>query len=132
MYAGYIFFCKSESLSQCLRHKRYACTGSDKVKPTEIPEGSVIFLYNNEKQTLLGPFTASGGGSTIEKGAWAEDIDKHSASENVKVEWEELHLLQNAPKQLPFLNDPENCKLSEFQTQRTLDVLKKAPLYVPE
>jgi hypothetical protein len=130
MYAGYVFFCNNESEEQCLRQKKYACIKGSTDAAGSIPEGSTIFLYNGDKQTLLGPFTASEGGMIWEKGAWAEDIDEHSASANVKVGWEELHLLQNAPKQLPFLNDPKTCSLSETQTQRTLDTLKQSPLYV--
>jgi hypothetical protein len=66
----------------------------------------------------------------LDAGAWAEDIDEHSASENVKLEWEELHHLMNAADKLPFLKDPKTCALSTTQTQRALDLLKQAPLYV--
>jgi hypothetical protein len=131
MYAGFVLYCNNESQEQCLKSKNYVCTGKkgsslDKIKPD-----STIFLYNSDNQTLLGPFTSSEEeGTDFEEGAWAVDIDEHSASENVKVEWEELHLLQNAPKLLPFLNDPKTCTLSETQTQRALDMLKTAPLYI--
>jgi hypothetical protein len=54
---------------------------------------------------------------------------RDSASENVKVEWENLHRIENAPQQLPFLNNPKTCALSENQTQRILDLLKQAPRY---
>jgi hypothetical protein len=60
------------------------------------------------------------------------DIDEHSASENVKLEWENLHRLENAPKNLPFLENPKTCELSTTQTQRALDLLKEAPLYIDE
>jgi hypothetical protein len=129
MYTGYVFYCEDEKLQQCLRHKKYACTGKEGVAPREVPDGSTIFLYNSNKKTLLGPFTANQGGATLEKGGWAEDIDEHSASANVKVEWEELHLMENATEQLPFLNNMKSCKLSESQTQRALDLLKKAAFY---
>src|SRR5271157_5939146 len=103
MYAGYVFLCNNESQKQCLRNRKYTCAGGSPVSMDDIQEGSVIFLYNSETQALLGPFTTSEHGTVLEKGAWAEDIDHHSASENVKVEWEELHLLQGATKELPFL-----------------------------
>jgi hypothetical protein len=91
----------------------------------------VIFLYNLDNKSLLGPFTAlSEGGRTVDTGAWTMNIDEHSASENVKVEWEELHKLDDAAEKLPFLNDPKTCALSTTQTQRALDLLKQAPLYV--
>jgi hypothetical protein len=95
--------------------------------------GSIIFLYNVDDKSLLGPFTAlSEGGETVDTGAWAMEIDKHSASENVKLEWEDLHLLENAPEELPFLEMPKSCELTTTQTQRTLDLLKQAPLYIGE
>jgi hypothetical protein len=95
MYTGFVFYCENEKLQQCLRHKKYVCTDKEGVAPREVPDGSTIFLYNSNKKSLLGPFTANQGGATLEKGGWAEDIDEHSASANVKVEWEELHLLEN-------------------------------------
>jgi len=60
------------------------------------------------------------------------EVDEHSASENVKLEWEDLHRLENAPAVLPFLEAPKSCELTTTQTQRTLDELRKAPLYVQE
>jgi hypothetical protein len=99
----------------------------------EIKAGSVIFLYNTDDKSLLGPFTAlSEGVGAVDAGAWAMDIDEHSASENVKVEWEKLHRLINAPEELPFLNDSKTCALSTTQTQRILDLLKKSPLHAQE
>jgi hypothetical protein len=133
MYAGYVLFCDNQSQEQCLKQKNYACTGAKAVPLHSIKIGSIIFLYDGNAQTLLGPFTSeSEGAGALQEGAWAADIDEHSASENVKVGWEELHLLQNAPKQLTFLNNPATCSLSETQTQRALDLLKQAPLYVDE
>jgi hypothetical protein len=58
------------------------------------------------------------------------EVDEHSASENVKLEWEELHRLENASAQLPFLEAPKTCELSTTQTQRILDLLKQAPVYI--
>ena len=68
----------------------------------------------------------------MDTGAWAMDINEHSASENVKVEWETLNRLENAPEKLPFLNDPKTCALSTTQTQRILDLLKKSPFHAQE
>jgi len=61
---------------------------------------------------------------------WKMDIDDHSASQNVKLEWEELHTLVNAAEKLPFLKEPKACALTTTQTQRALDLLKQAPLYL--
>jgi hypothetical protein len=130
MYAGYVLFCNSASQEQCLRLKLYTCADRITTPMNKVKKGSVIFLYNTETKILLGPFTAaSEGGRTLESGAWAVDIDEHSASENVKVEWEELHQIENAPEKLPFLNNSKTCVLSETQTQRALDILKQAPVY---
>jgi hypothetical protein len=105
-----------------------------KTAPTvKVKVGALIFLYNPDDKSLLGPFTAlSEGGETVDAGAWAMKIDEHSASENVKLEWEDLHRLENAPKTLPFLKTPKTCELSTVQIQRALDLLKQAPLYIDE
>jgi len=131
MYDGYIFFCNKTSQQQCLSNKRY--TGSDgKTKPSEeqIKIGSIVFLYNIDDKSLLGPFTALPEGDELDAGAWAMDVDVHIPSEDLKVTWEDLHLIQNASEKLPFLNDPKTCKLTSLQTQRTLDVLKQGELYL--
>jgi len=131
MYSGFVLFCTKASQEQCLRRKTYTCTDKKTLPATQIKAGSVIFLYNVDDKSLLGPFTAlSEGGGTVDTGAWAMDIDEHSASANVKVEWQELRRLENAEAQLPFLSDPKKCALSPTQTQRVLDLLRQAPLYV--
>ena len=133
MYSGYVLLCTNASQEQCLRRKLYTCTDKKDMPKEEIKAGSVIFLYNIDDKSLLGPFTAlSEGAGTVDTGAWAMDIDEHSASENVKVEWETLNRLENAPEKLPFLNDPKTCALSTTQTQRILDLLKKSPFHVQE
>jgi hypothetical protein len=131
MYAGYVFVCNNASQEQCLNRKLYTCTDKENAPQEKIKRGATIFLYNIDTRALLGPFTAlSEGGEELEEGSWAIDIDEHSFSENVKVGWEKLHLLQNAAEVLPFLKDPKTCSLSETDTQRALDLLKEAPLYV--
>jgi len=131
MYDGYIFFCNKTSQQQCLSNKRYTCADG-KTKPSEeqIKIGSIVFLYNIDDKSLLGPFTALPEGDELDAGAWAMDVDVHIPSEDLKVTWEDLHLIQNAPEKLPFLNDPKTCKLTSLQTQRTLDVLKQGELYL--
>lgn len=131
MYSGYVLLCNNITQAQCLRKKEYTCSDRATSPLAGTKVGTIIFLYNTEDKTLLGPFTAlSEGGKTVDAGAWAMEIDEHSASENVKLEWENLHLLENAPAELPFLNSPEKCGLSTTQTQRLLDLLKQAPLYL--
>jgi hypothetical protein len=130
MYDGYIFFCNKTSQQQCLTNKRYTCADGQ-TKPTEeIKAGSIIFLYNVDDKSLLGPFTAMREGDELDAGAWAMDVDTHIPSEDLKINWEELHVIQNAPENLPFLKDPKTCKLTTLQTQRALDMLKKGELYL--
>jgi hypothetical protein len=133
MYSGYVLFCNQTEQEQCLRRKQYTCAGKRPAPIAKIKVGSIIFLYNVDDRSLLGPFTAlSEGGGTVDTGAWAMNINEHSASENVKLEWEDLHRIENAPAKLPFLETPKTCELSTTQTQRALDSLKQAPLYIQE
>ncbi|MGE5533273.1 MAG: hypothetical protein ACM3UN_02860 [Bacillota bacterium] len=133
MYDGYVFFCTKTSQQQCLSNKRYTCS-DQKTKPDleEIKAGSIIFLYNVDDESLLGPFTAMREEDELDAGAWAMDVDTHIPSEDIKVAWEDLHIIQNAPKDLPFLKDPKTCKLTSTQTQRALDLLKNGELYLYE
>ena len=125
MYDGYVFFCNKSSLQQCLSNKRYTCV-DEKTKPAdeEIKVGSIIFLYNLDDKSLMGPFTALAEGDELDAGAWAMDVDTHIPSEDLKVAWEELHIIQNAPESLPFLKEPKSCRLTSLETQRTLDTSK--------
>jgi hypothetical protein len=132
MYDGYVFFCEKSSLQQCISNKRYTCVG-EKAKPEELKSGSVIFLYNADDKSLLGPFTTLEEGDELDAGTWVENVEEqHMPYESVKITWEDLHTIQNAPEKLPFLNDPKTCKLTTTQTQRILDLLKDGQLYVYE
>ena len=131
MYEGYVFLCTKTSRQQCLSTKRYACTDKQ-TKPLEpIKEGSVIFLYITDDKSLLGPFTAlTEGAEMLDAGAWAMDVETHIPSEDIKVTWEDLHIIQNAPEKLPFLAEPKTCRVSSTQTQRILDLLRQGELYL--
>jgi len=95
-----------------------------------IKQGSILFVYDPDAKSLLGPFTAAEeGASRIETGAWSTKIDDHSASANVKLEWEDLHLIENVDKSLPFLNSLQTCALNTLQVQEVMDALKDAPIY---
>lgn len=134
MYDGYIFYCTKETQQQCLSNKRYTCS-DQQTKPSEqIKEGSIIFLFNTDDKSLLGPFTAlTEGGDQLDAGTWAMDVETHIPSEDIKVTWENLHLLKDATKKIAFLNEPpKTCKLSDTQTQRILDLLKEGELYINE
>jgi hypothetical protein len=131
MYDGFVFFCTKTSQQECLSNKRYTCS-DQKTKPDmeNIKAGSIIFLFNIDDKSLLGPFTAMREEDELDAGAWAMDVDTHIPSEDIKVAWEDLHVIQNAPDELPFLKDPKTCKLTSMQTQRALDLLKKGELYL--
>ena len=131
MYDGYVFFCNKTSQQQCLSNKSYSCA-DQKTKPPEekIKVGSIIFLYNVDDKTLLGPFTALAEPDAFDAGAWAMNVDEHIPSEDIKVTWEDLHIIRNAQEKLPFLTYPKTCKLSFTQTQRVLDLLKQGELYL--
>jgi len=129
MYDGYLFFCNDTSQKQCLSKKRYSCMG-EQAKPAEVKEGSLIFLYNPDVKSLLGPFTTLSEGDELDAGAWIEQVDEHIPSEDIKVTWEDLHIIDNAPDKLPFIKDLKTCKLTTLQTQRILDLLKEGRLYL--
>ena len=131
MYSGIVLFCNKTSQQQCLSRKLYTCA-DQKTKPTtKIKAGTIVFLYNLDDKSLLGPFTAlEEGGDALDSGAWAMEIDEHIPSEDVKVTWEELHIIDNAPDQLPFLKDPKTCAITALQTQRILDLLRQGKPYI--
>jgi len=103
-----------------------------KTSPADLKAGSLIFLYNPDVKTLLGPFTTMREGDELDAGAWVEQVDEHIPSEDLKVTWEDLHIIHDAPEKLAFLKDLKTCKLTTLQTQRTLDLLKDGPLYINE
>ncbi len=108
----------------------FTCADEKTNEVNAIPKGSVLFMYNTDTKSLIGPFTAaSEGASRIETGTWTSEIDEHSASANVKLEWEDLHIINNADQRFPFLIKPEKCKLPQLRIQTLLDALKEAPLY---
>jgi hypothetical protein len=128
MYTGYIFVCNSTSFKNCLKNKRYACSGEQVNAAEEIETGAVVFLHILESDKLIGPFTVADEKRTnLQPGTWTSSIDQSSFSGNIKVEWEELHQLENVQEKFPSLNNLSTCTLSQFQTQELLDALKKAP-----
>jgi Development and cell death domain len=129
MQTGYVFLCSNASMTECMRNKRFSCSSKQVKVAQELEIDTVIFLLNNETNTLLGPFTVVQGPEDLEKGTWYSSVDEHSFSENIKVEWESLHELKNATDKIPFLKDTKDCSLSDLQTQELLSILKDAPLY---
>ncbi len=130
MYSGYVLFCGKTTFGQCLSKRLYTCADSHKDEVARIKRGSVLFIYNPETKALVGPFTAASEGATrIETGAWTSKIDEHSASENIKLEWEDLHIIDNAAQRFSFLDHPEKCELSTLTVQTLLDALMEAPVF---
>ena len=125
MNQGYVFPCEAESLKSCLRSRLFTCSGET---ANEIGPGYLVFFFNANSDTLVGPFTASGSSRTgPQPGAWTEVIDQHSFSGNFRVEWEELHEMKGAKRKFPFLKDLHACKLSSLQVEDMIEALKKAP-----
>jgi hypothetical protein len=128
MQTGYVFLCSNASMTECMRNKRFSCSGKQVKVAQELKVDTVIFFLNDETKTLLGPFTVVQGSEALEKGTWYSSVDEHSFSENIKVKWERLHELEKATDKIPFLKDKKECALSALQTQELLSELGKAPL----
>jgi hypothetical protein len=128
MYVGYIFVCDSASLKNCVKSRRYACSGEQVSVAEDIETDAVVFLHDPEVNTLVGPFTVVDEKRTdLQPGTWTSSIDRSSLSGNIKVEWEELHELKNAQDKFAFLKNLNTCTLSQSQIQEMLDALKEAP-----
>jgi hypothetical protein len=128
MYVGYVFVCNSSSFKDCIKEKRYTCASEQVDVAKEIETDAVIFLYVSESNKLIGPFTVADEKRTnLQPGTWTSSIERNSLSGNIKVEWEDLHELENAQEKLAFLEDSKTCTLSQSQIQEMLDALKEAP-----
>jgi hypothetical protein len=130
MNSGYVLFCGKTAFAQCLSRKLFTCAGeaAEDIKP--IRKGSVLFIYNTDTKNLVGPFTAaSEGAQRIETGAWTSKIDDSSVTGSIRLEWEDLHVIENAAERFPFLGDSRECGLSPLKTQNLLDALKEAPTF---
>jgi hypothetical protein len=131
MYDGYVLYCTTASLQQCISAKKYSCAAKEAAKIEEMKVGSIVFVYNSDDKSLLGPFSVLPEGDELDAGAWSMSIDENiEPYADVNVTWEELHILEDAPSQMPFLKDFKTCKLTTTQTQRALDLLKQGPLYL--
>jgi hypothetical protein len=58
MYFGYILFCSNATQQQCLSNRKFTCADQQKAPTDKIIEGTVLFLFNTDDKSLLGPFTA--------------------------------------------------------------------------
>ncbi len=130
MYDGYVFYCNGSTQRQCISNRKFSCQESQ-IKPAEpVKEGSVVFLFNPDEKTLLGPFTALTEGATeLDKGTWAMRVDENIPSEDLKVTWEQLHILHDAAEKLPMLATLKACRLTSLETQNVLDTLAQGEIY---
>jgi hypothetical protein len=130
MYSGYVLFCNKMTLGQCVSKRQFTFSDNHQGEVEAIKQGSILFMYNPEAKSLIGPFSAAEeGAARIETGAWSTKIDEHSASANVKLEWEDLHIIENVDEKLPFISKLETCALSTLQVQQVMDALKEASSY---
>jgi Development and cell death domain len=132
MQTGYVFLCNRAVMSECARNRRLSCSGKQTKVAQELKPNTIIFLFNDATGTLLGPFTVAPGPEDLVKGAWYSSVNRESFSGNIRIDWEELHELKNAPEKIPLLRNTNECALSVLQTQELLTELKKAPSYSDE
>ena len=124
-----MFLCDASSVKDCVRRRSFTCTGEKVQIVSEMDVGSIVFLLNMDSNTLVGPFTATGSSEAgMKPGTWKE-VTETQTNAGIRVEWEDLHELQNAMDKFPFLKDINVCKLSHFQTQDLLNALEDAPLF---
>lgn len=110
-----------------MKTKTFTCEGETADAAREVELGSLVFLYNPESDTLVGPFTIAGPSeSDIEPGAWVDRVDEKSMSYNIRVNWEQLRELNDARERLPILKDQRVCRLPHLKTLDFLDALKQA------
>ena len=78
---------------------------------------------------MLRSFTAlEEGGEALDSDAWAMDVYEHIPSEDIKVNWQVLHVIDEAPDQLPFLKYIKTCAITSTQTQRISFAWKRETL----
>ncbi|HVP41123.1 MAG TPA: hypothetical protein VMS95_04135 [Candidatus Krumholzibacteriaceae bacterium] len=129
-YSGYLFICNTTAIKDCVKNKTFSCPIDAAKISQKIGIGSVLFLYNPDSQTVVGPFTVATSKMKLEPGAWITDTE-HDFPKKFGVEWEEVHEIKNATKEFPFLAEGKSCALTELQTQGLFHVLMSAPLFKP-
>ena len=73
-----------------LSKKRYTCADKESKLVDELKTGTVVFLYNTDNKSLLGPFTTLSKGDELDAGTWVMEVDENNMPyEDVKVTWED-------------------------------------------
>jgi hypothetical protein len=71
MNNGYVLFCGQIAFERCISKRLYSCSDSHKDEVSKMKPGSILFIYNNQTDSLVGPFTAAEEGATrVETGTW--------------------------------------------------------------
>jgi hypothetical protein len=114
--AGYLFLCNNGTQTECLESKLFGLPHKYLGWVLEITKGTPLFLYNLSSNTLFGTFKASSqGGYNINPRAW-KNMRPLEFPAQIMVDYETVHRLDNATKQLGFLRK-NICKLSLEQTK---------------
>jgi len=131
MDPGYLFVCSNLTQKECFQRKLFGLSNKQLESVQKIKKGNTLFLYNINSKTLIGPFiAASDGGVNIETEAWI-NTNPSGYPAQVRVEWNELNEIKNAPSAFSFLTELQLCQLSLEQTQILLNALKQAPVFMP-
>jgi len=130
MYVGYVFICDADAVKDCMKRRLFTCSGENVQVVGKMETGSVVFLLNLASNMLVGPFTAAGS-TGLKPGSWRETTDTRTNA-GIRVEWEDLHELNDVQNKFPFLKDLNVCKLTHFQTQDLLNALEEAPRFSVE
>ena len=99
-----------ESQQQCLTSKHYTCADKQSSILEEIKAGSVVFLYNTDDKTLVGPFTTLPEGDELDAGAWAENVDKETPYDDIQIRLGRPAQNPKRPRETAFPNRPQNMQ----------------------
>ena len=131
MQTGYVFLCNRAVMSECARNRRFSCSGKQVEAAQELKVNTIIFLFNDETGTLMGPFTVAQGPEDLVKGAWYSSVNERLFPETSKSTGKNCMNSKMPLKKYRSRNTNE-CALSVLQTQELLTEFKKAPSYSDE
>lgn len=114
-----------------MKSNRFSCSGKE-IDFLNLQKNDVVFLFNSKTEVIVGPFTVGQSSGELEKGALYSYMQTDRFSENIMVNWENVHKLEKALEKLPFLKNIKTCSLSPLRTQQVLTALQKAPLIQTE
>jgi hypothetical protein len=131
MSVGYLFLCSNLTQKECFERRLFGLSAKFQHIVEKIQQGSFLFLYNINSKRLMGPFSAASNGKmNIVPEAWTNAMPLGYPAQ-VEVEWRELHEMKEAPRFLTFIKERYHYELSSEETEKVLDALKQAPVFVP-